>query len=1095
MAQNHQDHQAAFFESSEVLADALARCSVIEKHHRSPNVETSEGIDRSIVALYGAILEYTAGVVKVQNSSRGTRVRDMLIPSANSPLSALKSAINDANDNLGNWTKLDAPEDAIFGSYGDQNQAKCLPNTRVGLLKQIIEWTEDRDGKNIFWLCGMAGTGKSTISRSVAALLKQNGTLGASFFFNRNDIERSNAKKFCPTIAFQLMAHLPETVTAVRPVLEKEPWSISSAVRTQFKDLIHEPLAEIAPDYVQGPVVFVIDALDECESPEDVDIRAILSLLSMLKQIESVKIKILITSRPELPIREAINKIPKGDYEHLVLQDISPEQIKLDLGVFLRSKFDEIKSNRADIISCPDWPGENTIEALTERAFPLFIFASTICRFVADESEDPEERLSGIMELYEETGHVSHLDETYRPVLSHVLKGKSAKDRSEIIQVLIGTIITLAKPLSLNGLAELINWKPKRISLKLKYLHSVLNIPNDPDSPITTLHLSFRDYLTNPIHHNVDDVQEIGKQALTPGSGAFCVDEEEAHLRIAFQCIEIMNAKLHRYQENAFSSAVQYSCLYWVHHLEQSRQHQKDTAMRVHEFLKRHLLHWLDALSILSKGPESAAYIRTLVSIFADEDSDFANLLLDINRFLLQNMPIIESAPLQLYSGGLIFTPETSIVKATFPVERMEFLPKPPQVEKYWGSLIQTIEDVQRKTDDRFKMARKMAISANGKIIADYGPWHEVDIWDLASGLLRHSLKVHSPESVTLSADGNVMASSSKLSYDISLWDTATGIRQCTIKTMRFFDTVMLSPDGTLLASRDFIWDVATGSKLFELETKAFSPDGTMIVSLDAPGLYKVMNTESGIFQYSIHSQDTMRQFVFSPDGILIAAISSEEMVSLWDARSGVKNLTLDNHTEHISCVELSPDSDLIALGSWEDPVKIWGTSKGDLRYIFMNHAGETKSLSFSSDGKIWDIATGAAVKAIALTVDRRLVLGQGNMLRVWDMALDTPEEEVHSSGVDSVAISQDGTLAASGAQDGTLKLWDIEKRTEICQFEGHTRSIHTIAFSPDHRMLWDTTRGAQLRDLQGLDPNVTLGLRERTGSFTPVCWAVASSG
>ncbi len=64
--------------------------------------------------------------------------------------------------------KLPIAKGASFDSLEEEHNARCLPNTRSELLSQVMEWAEDEDGKPIFWLNGMAGTGKSTIARTVA---------------------------------------------------------------------------------------------------------------------------------------------------------------------------------------------------------------------------------------------------------------------------------------------------------------------------------------------------------------------------------------------------------------------------------------------------------------------------------------------------------------------------------------------------------------------------------------------------------------------------------------------------------------------------------------------------------------------------------------------------------------------------------------------------------------------------------------------------------------------------------------------------------------------------------------------------------------
>ena len=51
---------------------------------------------------------------------------------------------------------------------------------------------------------------------------------------------------------------------------------------------------------------------------------------------------------------------------------------------------------------------------------------------------------------------------------------------------------------------------------------------------------------------------------------------------------------------------------------------------------------------------------------------------------------------------------------------------------------------------------------------------------------------------------------------------------------------------------------------------------------------------------------------------------------------------------------------------------------------------------------------------------------------------------------VESVAYSPDGTMLASGAGDGTVKLWDMATKENIATFEGHTDRVSSVAFSPD---------------------------------------------
>ena len=99
--------------------------------------------------------------------------------------------------------------DAPFDSYHRQHELTCLENTRVDVLRQIFDWADGQDERCIFWLNGLAGTGKSTIARTVACEYSERKRLGASFFFSRGGGDVSHASKFFISIAVQLASNTP----------------------------------------------------------------------------------------------------------------------------------------------------------------------------------------------------------------------------------------------------------------------------------------------------------------------------------------------------------------------------------------------------------------------------------------------------------------------------------------------------------------------------------------------------------------------------------------------------------------------------------------------------------------------------------------------------------------------------------------------------------------------------------------------------------------------------------------------------------------------------------------------------------------------
>jgi hypothetical protein len=292
-----------------------------------------------------------------------------------------RSIILDLNQNTNNihmkldLAKLPIAKGASFDSHMDEHNARCLANTRVELRRQIAEWAKDGNSKPIFWLKGMAGTGKSTIARSAAQSFADQHQLAASFFFKKGEGERGNATRFFTTIATDLVDHVPELIPGIWKALSADPRISERVLKDQFEKLILYPLSEIQQALSQDLArIVVIDALDECEQEED--IRVILQLLARAKDIKPVSLRILVTSRPEFPIHSSFKQMSDGTYQDLALHDVPKETIEHDIRLFLEHKLREIQVQRS---LSQKWPTKDQIQALVERAVPLFIFAATVC--------------------------------------------------------------------------------------------------------------------------------------------------------------------------------------------------------------------------------------------------------------------------------------------------------------------------------------------------------------------------------------------------------------------------------------------------------------------------------------------------------------------------------------------------------------------------------------------------------------------------------------------------------------------------------------------------------------------------------------------
>ena len=287
----------------------------------------------------------------------------------------------DLADRKINIAKLPIAKGASFDLHIEEHNSKCFENTRVELQLQIMEWAKDVNGKPIFWLNDMAGTRKSTIARTISRSFADEGHLGSSFSFKKGEGDRGNASRFFTTIATDLMAHIPDLISGITKAIDAEPAISEKALKDQFEKLILQLLLEIrqAPPNASG-LIIVIDALDECERKED--IRVILQLLARTKNFSPVSLRVFVTSRPDLPIRLGFKQMSDGTYQDLILHNIPKETIEHDIAIFLEHEL-RVVSEECSLPS--DWLSKEQLQALLEMAIPLFIFASTACRYIGDE--------------------------------------------------------------------------------------------------------------------------------------------------------------------------------------------------------------------------------------------------------------------------------------------------------------------------------------------------------------------------------------------------------------------------------------------------------------------------------------------------------------------------------------------------------------------------------------------------------------------------------------------------------------------------------------------------------------------------------------
>ncbi|EPS45511.1 hypothetical protein H072_513 [Dactylellina haptotyla CBS 200.50] len=876
----------------------------------------------------------------------------------------------------------------------------------------------------------------------------------------------------------------------IKTAIDADPRIPTMNLTEQFNKLVLGPLSQLKPPSSQVVrVVAMVDALDECDREQDQQL--IVSLLASLRQIKSVETRFFLTSRPELPLRLGFKELPECVYEELTLHE--ERETEQDIELFLRAEFVELRVYH----SLPlDWPDEESLQKLVKMAVPLFVFAATACRFIADKNWDPLEQMKIVLE-YQSEWHVWQLDRTYLPVLHQLITDQSAIMQEKLaaeFRLIVGAILNLATPLSISSLSGLLSVPKGTVGRRLEPLHSVLDVPrnSNTNTPVRAFHASFRDFLFD---ERLRDNSKFHR---------FWINNKESHRRIYISCVELMSSPTGLVEnmcglkspgvsredveksviEKCLPAELQYACRYWVHHLVHSDSPISDNG-QVHNFLQKYLLRWLEAMSLLDEIGKMIGTVASLNSMLhAGNSKHISALLYDIKRFILQNTYIIEKAPLQVYFSALIFTPNRTLFRSIFdPEVFVPWVSRLPHVQDRWSASLQILEG-------HADFVNSVAFSPNGKILASASDDSTIRLWDTNTGMSLQTLQGHTSwvQAVAYSADGKVLISGSR-DTTVRMWDVANAVGsllQILYGHTGYVTAVAISADGYGVASGSDdqtvrLWDAVTGAPMQILEghtntvtSVAFSIDSKMLASASYDQKIKLWDAKTGVLLQNLEGcKETTHGVTFSPNNAMLASASENGTVILWDAATRTPLRKLQGHKGRVYAASFSTDGKLLATGGEDQTVKMWDTVTGSVMNTFYGHASYIKSVMFSPGGEV----------VASASIDRTV--------RLWDAIARTPPLVLYGDKgeINVVALSADGKLLGSAysnkidvSDTGTGEL--LQTLVYYALPPGYI--ARSIVFSPDCKVLasayhasiiiWDVTTGAELKILER-DKNTLEGL------------------
>ena len=492
----------------------------------------------------------------------------------------------------------------------------CMPDTRADVIESLLSFAVSEDTPNrLFHLSGVAGSGKSAVATTVANSLYHRGCLSGTFFFKR-DIERLRIPaNLVRTMAYSIALRHKLYKEALMDVLKSNPSVEDAALSIQFDALLRKPLNEISnisstttvhPSYNQPAVIFIIDALDECDDPPSVSsyLAEIVGLVPWLK--------VIITSRPLDEIKAALRS--SGYMTHLDLFTVDASE---DIMKFTQSRF----APGGPLHRLQSRVTVDEIQALADKSHGLFIWIKTVLLYIASVAFD-EVRVKEMRSILSSSRVASPekgVDQLYLRVLRMV---GDSPDYQDAVKSFVGFIYVTSRNRSLpcQGLHAFIPTSdldcfatPEDIDELRSKLAAVIFV--DPvTGALRVCHPSFLDF--------------IGTQAR---SQEFWTNPEVLDTIMARRCFAIMNTGLkfnicglessrQRNDEipnlkQRIPEELQYSAVYWLDHLYRSIGSSNDEKLKVAYELLYHarLFYWLEVLSVVSEINAAVQVLRKLV--------------------------------------------------------------------------------------------------------------------------------------------------------------------------------------------------------------------------------------------------------------------------------------------------------------------------------------------------------------------------------------------------------------------------------------------------------------------------------------------------
>lgn len=462
----------------------------------------------------------------------------------------------------------------------------------------FVDWWT-RDDSQFLWIHGDPGKGKTMmmialIDEVSKRLNDRPGSNILAYFFCQNaNIELNTTVSVLRGLIYLLIDQEKKLIRHVRKRYDNAGRRLFEDGNAQYA--LQEVLLDILKDPSLGNVYFAVDALDEC----DPTIHDLLKWIIHTNSQTSPRIKWLTTSRNQPAF---IERLGRGHQLHTSLE-LNSLHVARAVASFIDHKVKEL----ADLKLYSSELQLSVRMSLLEKAEDTFLWVALVCQELSDVR--PQRVKSWLEEI------PAGLPPLYERMLDQVFHQKDEHD-IEVCRRILRAVVLTFRPLHLEEIAVF-----AEVSEDVRELVGYCGC-----------FITIREEVAYLVHQSAKDFLSDGKRKNIFNSG-----QEHEHATMAHLCLEVMSNKLKKdicdfkapgiclgdFDETRIYTHIplhtQYACLHWVDHLQQAGHTEQETLFthgdcKVYGFFQCHFLHWLEALSLMSKLSEAVLAINLLCS-------------------------------------------------------------------------------------------------------------------------------------------------------------------------------------------------------------------------------------------------------------------------------------------------------------------------------------------------------------------------------------------------------------------------------------------------------------------------------------------------